>query len=68
MKKDLTSSAIEIIRENIKLANQYVLEKDFKMYDYILTVTDAKIDFLLELNLISFDKYSLLRKIVINMI
>lgn len=68
MKKDLISSAIEIIRENIKLANQYVLEKDFKMYDYILTVTDAKIDFLLELNLISFDKYSLLRKIVINMI
>lgn len=68
MKKDLISSAIEIIRENIKLANQYVLEKDFKMYDYILTVTDAKIDFLLELNLISFDKYSLLRNIVINMI
>lgn len=68
MKKDLVSSAIEIIRENIKLANQYVLEKDFKMYDYILTVTDAKIDFLLELNLISFDKYSLLRNIVINMI
>ena len=68
MKKDLISSAIEIIRENIKLANQYALEKDFKMYDYILTVTDAKIDFLLELNLISFDKYSLLRKIVINMI
>ena len=68
MKKDLISNAIEIIRENIKLANQYVLEKDFKMYDYILTVTDAKIDFLLELNLISFDKYSLLRKIVINMI
>lgn len=68
MKKDLISSAIEIIRENIKLANQYVLEKDFKMYDHVLTVTDDKIDFLLELNLISFDKYSLLRKIVINMI
>lgn len=68
MKKALISSAIEIIRENIKLANQYVLEKDFKMYDYILTVTDAKIDFLLELNLISFDKYTLLRNIVINMI
>lgn len=68
MKKDLISKAIEIIRENIKLANQYVLEKDFKMYDYILTVTDAKIDFLLELDLISFDKYTLLRNIVINMI
>lgn len=68
MKKELISKAIEIIRENIKLENQYVLEKNFKMYDYILTVTDAKIDFLLELNLISFDKYSLLRKIVINMI
>lgn len=68
MKKDLISIAIEIIRENIKLANQYVLEKDFKMYDYILTVTDAKIDFLFELDLISFDKYTLLRNIVINMI
>lgn len=68
MKKDLISRAIEIIRENIKLANQYVLEKDFKMYDCILTVTDAKIDFLFELGLISHDKYSLLRNIVINMI
>lgn len=68
MKKDLISNAIEIIRENIKLANQYVLEKDFKMYEYILTVTDAKIDFLFELDLISFDKYTLLRNIVINRI
>lgn len=68
MKKDLISKAIEIIRENIKLANQYTLEEDFEMYNYILTVTNAKIDFLFELDLISFDKYTLLRNIVINMI
>lgn len=67
MKRELIHKALKSISLDIRVMESFSRKGDFDMYGYTLAAANNKVELLLDMGLISQDKYFLLKKIIAKM-